>query len=76
MPGSATVFVIGGFFITAFQVGRVSPGLASCMRHYGDGSISGPTACKVTQQLQLSETTSPSLNHHAVPNIRTGRERN
>ena len=30
------------------------------MRHYGDGSISGPTACKVTQQLQLSEKTAPA----------------
>jgi hypothetical protein len=42
IPGSATVFVFGGSFITAFQVGRVSPGLASCMRHYGDGSDQRP----------------------------------
>jgi len=26
----------------AFQVGRVSPGRASCMRHYGAGPCSGP----------------------------------
>ena len=31
-------------------MGRVSPGSASCKRHYGAGPRRDPTACKVTQQ--------------------------
>ena len=42
MRGARPSFVIGGSFITAFQVGRASSGLASCMRHYGDGSYLWP----------------------------------
>jgi len=40
--GARPSFVINESFITAFQVGRASPGPASCMRHYGDGSCLWP----------------------------------
>ena len=56
--GSATVFFIGGTKPPRFRWVASRRGHASCMRHYGAGPATDPTACKVTQ-LSLRDNTAP-----------------
>ena len=47
--GNATVLVFGGTTPPRFRWVASRRGYASCMRHSGAGSLTGPTVCKVTQ---------------------------
>jgi hypothetical protein len=47
--GNATVLIFGGTTPPRFRWVASRRGYASCMRHSGAGSLTGPTVCKVTQ---------------------------